>query len=754
MFLSGLQKRNLAQLSFAQTPNTEESPDISTCSNSKNTDFSKKQAQAYYNFNSCNDLKLSKYPKAKHVSVVSFSSNLGKSQNRGLMMHITHLPASRSHIGQFLDPETERFTKFLQEAKQTHWIMNPLTPMGDDLCPYNSSSRFDRNKYLVNLNKLAEPRYGSLLKEAELPEETDSKKFTLKMLQEQKDPVFKKAYEHFEKLDETHPLKQEFNEYCQKQGKSWLDNNAIYEGILSAAVSNDLGQDWRNWPESLKMLPENIKGLSFEEKLAKLETIKIPAENKAGIIKDENINTIKQFRFEQFLFDKQFQEFKQDLTNKGITLFVDLAYAIKPDGKDVWSNKKIVDLDEKNNYQPRKLTGCMPEAAYPNTQMWGQAVWNVDSKEYWEYQENSIRKILEEGCVRLDHFGGLINRGAIPSIITGKDGKEYKINDAIEQHIELQKPYIGIDGTEKNRADKDIWYDEWLEDVSKKTNEKGETLLDLYIRVAEESGLKSQNAFIVEDLGGVCATPAFHETMKKYGDKLSGLRLPVAYGVEQTIGRERSMTGNPHDPWGNDVQNPQGMAVLSGSHDPQTIMDTVEITLKNAKRNKKENIIAPDTLDRKNNPDLKDSSYQMIKLLRDSGLRLRDLKDKSTETYYTASQKLLEWMYKLPAKHMQTTISDALGINFRPNIPGFWNGNSKEELVEKAGIIDMSKVTDQKEKDNILWNMKPNTDTFGFWNMRFSKGFLDNDSKDPQAPGYKERANKFVNMMQRLFPDK
>jgi len=668
------------------------------------------------------------YPHARPVKIVSFGNGEGKSQNRGLMMHISHLPASRSHIGQFLDPETERFTQFLHDAKQNYWIINPLTPIGQDLSPYNASSRFDRNKYFINLNVLATPEYGSILKKKDLPDESSSRSFTMQMLSEQKDPRFKKAFKRFQKLDETHPLKVEFKQYSEKEGKKWLDNSAIHEGIVSFVTSKGVGNyDWRSWPEELKMLPENTQDKNFDQKLNTLKEIEINGKK----LDKKDFNKIEQFRFEQFLFDKQFKGFKKDLEKKHIKLFVDLAYAISPDGKDVWANKDIVLLDKKNNYQPLKLTGCMPEAAYPHTQIWGQAVWNPDSKAYWDYQENSMRKILEEGCVRLDHFGGLINRGAIPAFVKDKNGTEHPIKNAIEQHIELETGYTGIDGKEKTYADKDIWRPEWLEDVSEKKNDRGENLLDMYMRVATESELEPENTFIVEDLGGVCETPTFKQTMEKYGDKLSGLRLPTAYGIESTIGSERLLENNPHSPWGKDVEHPDGFAVLSGSHDPPTLMETVEIAISNAKRDEGGNIISPEKLEEINNPKLKDSSYLMLKLAQEAGMEMKDLKQSNDATYYKTSRNLLEWMYKKPAKHMQTTISDALGIYFRPNVPDSWNGNNDRFLMKQT-------------RDG----------QFNFWSNRFAKGFLDRDDKSGINAGYKERAQNFVNMMQKLFPPK
>ena len=88
----------------------------------------------------------------------------GKVKQRGMMFHISNLPATRSYCGQFLDPETDKFIDFLEKSRQTHWIMNPLFALGEDLRPYNASGRFSKNIYLVNLNELTKDKYGNILK--------------------------------------------------------------------------------------------------------------------------------------------------------------------------------------------------------------------------------------------------------------------------------------------------------------------------------------------------------------------------------------------------------------------------------------------------------------------------------------------------------------------------------------------------------------------------------------------------------------
>ena len=89
----------------------------------------------------------------------------GLVKQRGIFMHITSLPATRSFCGQFGDEQTSKFINWLANAKQTHWIMNPLNALEDHLCPYSAAGRYSRNKFIVNLNKLTSEEYGKILKE-------------------------------------------------------------------------------------------------------------------------------------------------------------------------------------------------------------------------------------------------------------------------------------------------------------------------------------------------------------------------------------------------------------------------------------------------------------------------------------------------------------------------------------------------------------------------------------------------------------
>lgn len=607
----------------------------------------------------------------------------GKAKNRGMIFHLAHLPAKGSAIGQFNDPETDDFIEFLAQSRQTHWIIQPLTPFGDDLSPYNSSSRFDRNIYFINLNQLATDEYENLLNKTDLPDDLPLNGFTLELLRQQKDHRLTKAYKNFKGLDKKSPLMKEYKAFCKEEGDNWLDMNSIYEGLIP-----QFGYDWRHWPDELKYLPEKTDGKKFKDKLTYTQ--------KNGL-KEDNLEIVNQFRFSQFIFNKQFKEFKKKLDNKSIKLFVDLAYAISPNGKDVWARKNIVELLE--NYTPKRITGCPPEIAYPQTQRWGQAVWNYENDQYWEYQEISMRQLLKEGCVRLDHFGGLINRGAIPTRVE-KDGR-LLIGDDIFKPID------------QGGLGEGYWEKEWLEDVSKKTGPKGETLIDMYLRIAAEEGLTPEDTFIVEDLGSVCATETFEAFMKEYGSKLSGLRLPITYGIDMVLNGAKEINhkfndSNPYNIKGG-IEN---VALLSGSHDPPALMEVIE-TLMSSKE------IYYDGGAVNSPVHFKNFCWHELGMTSD---QIHD--------FHKVCLECLRWIYKKPARHAQTTISDALGIYFRPNIPGGFNG--------------------ARDK----WEMKPSIEgLFNYWGKQFPKGFLKREDQGGYNPGYKTRAKQYVALMQELYPE-
>lgn len=600
---------------------------------------------------------------------------LGVVKQRGLLLHITSLPAHRSFCGQFGDPQTEKFINWMAEAKQTHWIMNPLNALEDHLCPYSPDGRFSRNKFIVNLNKLVGDEYGNLLKENELPDDITTPVFTLDMLERQKNPRFKLAFERFKKLDETKPIKQEYNKFLQENDELWLDEYANYD-----AISKKYGKVWTNWDKELQTAPEDAraKGISIEEQITPLMK---------GVTKEELHDEIGLYKFEQFLYDKQFNEMSEELKSKGITLIMDLPIGVSATGVDTWGKKNIFLLDK--NFKPTKVSGCPPEDAYPYTQVWNHALYNYDSPEFWEYQESAVRGLLKNSDLRLDHFVGYINRAAIPTTYKKADG-------TILQGEEIFKP------VQEGGMGASFFLPEWVEDVYKKKSPKGENIFELFIRVAKELGKKPEDCFILEDFGPLAQTPAYKEFRSTYGKDFMSQRVPIAMGISGS-GLKWDKLNSPFE------MQDKNIAILTGNHDLPPLRQYI------------------DELMDINNPDLtlaQKNAQTIFKEFCQNKLKMapEDMNNKDK-----VFEKVMEWHYKSGVKQVQTTISDALGIYYRPNIPGFWNGHQDKFLMKTTpeGLLP-------------------------FWSRVFPKDFLNRDDKSGITPGYKNAADKFAKMMQDL----
>lgn len=605
-------------------------------------------------------------------SVLNFKglSGTGTVKQRGMLMHITSLPAHRSYCGQFLDEQTSKFIKWLKASKQTHWIMNPLNALEDNLCPYSSSGRFSRNKFIVNLNKLTGKEYGGILKSSELPDDITTPEFTLEMLEKQKNPRFTKAFSRFQKLPENTPIKQEYNAFIETNDKLWLDSYANYD-----AISQKFGTYWLNWDKKLQTAPEDAKAEGIPLKNKVLQILK------GKISEEEYTNHLELYKFEQFLYDKQYNEFAEELNDNGIHLILDLPIGVSASGVDVWSRKNIFLLDE--NFKPVKVSGCPSEKAYNYTQVWGHALYDYDSPEFWDYQEASLRQLLKNADLRLDHFVGYINRAAIPTSYTKADG-------TVLNGYDIFKP------VEQGGMGAGFFEKEWIEDISSKKSPKGENVFEIFVRIAKELGKKPENTYILEDFGPLAKTKAYKKFYTKYGKNFISQYVPI--GMDICDSKNKKMC------------NSSNIAILTGNHDLPPLREFVDKLM--------------DTV--KNRTDKK--AQAKFKVFCENELKLTpdEMNDKKA-----VFENLIKWHYMQNAAQVQTTLQDALGIYFRPNIPGFWNGMMDKFLMKTTPEALLS-----------------------FWSRVFPKDFLERDNKSGINPGYKEAADKYTAIMKSLYPDK
>lgn len=606
----------------------------------------------------------------------------GLVKQRGIYMHITSIPGTRSYCGQFGDVQTTKFIDWLASAKQTHWIMNPLNALEEHLCPYSAAGRYSRNKFIVNLNKLTENEYGQILKENELPDDISTPVFTLEMLEKQKNPRFKLAFDRFKALEETAPIKKEYNKFLDSNDQLWLDDYANYD-----VVSRYLGTNWHKWPQKLQTAPEDAKksNVQIGEKVFPLLRKKDPS-----LSKDMFQDKIDLYKFEQFLFDKQFHELVKELDSKGIRLIMDLPIGVSAEGVDAWGKKSIFLLDE--YFNPTRVSGCPSEGAYAYTQVWNHALYNYDSPEFWEYQESSLRQLLETSDLRLDHFVGYVNRAAIPTSYEKADGTVLRGLDIFKP---VEQGGMGVGFFEK----------EWIENIDDKRSPKGENVFELFIRMAQEIGKKPEDTYILESFGPLAKTPAYKNFEKIYGNDFISQRVPIAMGISESDKKLQKLNSTEND------LTMQPLAYLTGNHDMASLKQYIDKLTGHGVNGEK--------VDKKTQDKFKAFCKKELHLTK-----------KEMENPDKIFENAMKWHYTKNVKQVQTTIQDALGIYYRPNIPGYWNGMEDKYL------------------------MKPTPEAMlPYWSTVFPKDFLERDNISGINPGYKKAADKFVEMMNKLFPN-
>ncbi|MCM8710061.1 4-alpha-glucanotransferase [Clostridium sp. SYSU_GA19001] len=314
-----------------------------------------------------------------------------KKRECGILLSIASLP-SRFGIGAF-SKSAYHFVDQLKKAGQKYWQILPLGPTGYGDSPYQSFSTFAGNPYFIDLEEL--------IKEGYITEEEcnsydfgkneryiDYEKIYLSRFK-----VLKTAYER-SNITKT----EEFYSFVNENAY-WLEDYALY-----MAVKNSFsGVSWSEWEEDIRLRrPSALK--KYKNKLA-----------------DE----IDFYKFQQFVFAKQWFKLKAYANKCGIKIIGDIPIYVALDSADSWSHPELFQFDEKK--KPIAVAGCPPDAFSPTGQLWGNPLYN------WEYHKKTsyawwIQRIAYSfklfDVVRIDHFRGFDEYYSIPyGFPTAEKGK-------------------------------------------------------------------------------------------------------------------------------------------------------------------------------------------------------------------------------------------------------------------------------------------------------------------------------------------
>ena len=320
------------------------------------------------------------------------SATTTRPRSAGILMHITSLP-SNNGIGT-LGKEAYKFADFLVKAKQKNWQMLPLGPTGYGDSPYQSTSSYAGNPYMIDLDVLIEEK---LLKEDEVKKVnwgSDLSHVDFGNMWEKRFPVLEKAYKRFK------PNK-EYEAFCKKN-KDWLDDFSLFMSVKEKFKN---GQ-WTEWPQDIK-----LRQKAAMDKYTK-----------------ELADKINFHKFIQFKFYEQFDKLKDYCHNKGLKLIGDVPIYVPLDSSDVWANPSIFQLDKK--LTPLAVAGVPPDAFTADGQLWGNPLydWNKMAKDNYKWFINRLRATGNLfDVIRIDHFRGLESYWSVPyGDKTARNGKWVK----------------------------------------------------------------------------------------------------------------------------------------------------------------------------------------------------------------------------------------------------------------------------------------------------------------------------------------
>ena len=312
----------------------------------------------------------------------------------GMLLPIASLP-SKYGIGSF-SKEAYQFVDTLRESGQKLWQILPLGPTGYGDSPYQSFSTFAGNPYFIDLEQLINE---GLITEEECNSYdwgNDNNYIDYEKIYLSRFKILRTAFERSNIIEN-----QDYRQYCMDNGW-WLHDYALYMSIKDSFN----GTSWIEWDTDIRLRnPEAIR--RFEEELK---------------------NDIEFYKYQQYLFTKQWNNLKSYANNNGIKIIGDIPIYVALDSADTWANPQLFQLN--NECIPTVVAGCPPDGFSATGQLWGNPIYT------WDYHKSTnydwwVSRIAYSfrlyDVVRIDHFRGFDEYYSIPygeeNAINGKWNK-------------------------------------------------------------------------------------------------------------------------------------------------------------------------------------------------------------------------------------------------------------------------------------------------------------------------------------------
>ena len=291
--------------------------------------------------------------KAFPVAVIKLIPKQNK-RTAGILLPVNSLPSAFG-IGDF-GAEAFKFIDFLHQSRHQYWQVLPLNPVMPDKghSPYSSPSAMAGNVLLISPEELYND---GLVDESDLENalQANADLINYQETQKKKSALLKKAFENFTRSTHDDLLKA-FDAFCSTE-KDWLDDYALFV-VLGAHFKE---QNWYKWPAEFKF-KDNPKILAFTE---------------------ESAEALRQIKWEQFIFFRQWHKLKAYANKKSVKLIGDLPFYPDYGSVEVWSEPENFNLDA--DKKMITIAGVPPDYFNASGQLWGMPTFNFASMEKNDY---------------------------------------------------------------------------------------------------------------------------------------------------------------------------------------------------------------------------------------------------------------------------------------------------------------------------------------------------------------------------------
>ena len=298
----------------------------------------------------------------------------------GILMHISSLPGAGG-IGS-LGKEAYAFADFLEASGMKLWQVLPMGPTGYGESPYQSFSVHAGNPMLISTEKLVADGLLTLDPGEEFVP-TQDERVEFDQVRENKEKLLRKAFHQSEK-----GLLPEIRQFLRDE--RWVSDFALF----TAVKQHFGGVMWRQWPD---------EGIKMRRKESLLQY---------RMMLDEDV---RYHVFCQFIFFRQWKEFKAYCNSKGIELFGDMPIYVAEDSADTWTQPEVFQLDK--NRAPKRVAGVPPDYFSADGQMWGNPLyrWEKHRETGYQWWITRLWYCFElYDVVRIDHFRGFDEYFSIP----------------------------------------------------------------------------------------------------------------------------------------------------------------------------------------------------------------------------------------------------------------------------------------------------------------------------------------------------